>query len=110
MKLGQLTATSDLPLPKGSYVYQILPIRSHLAAISSDDSLRLIDPTTLRAIPNGGFSNVHAGITCVRAPKRSSNILITAGRDAQVKSWDLRISAQTTSFQDSIAYSPVFHR
>ena len=105
---GQLIATSNMALPEGSYIYHILPFRSHLAAISSDDSLRLIDPTTLRAIPNGEFSNVHAGITCMTTPRRSSDVLMTAGRDAKVKGWDVRVSVQTTNFQDSIAPGHVF--
>ena len=29
-----------------------------------------------------------------------SDVLITAGRDATVKSWDLRTGAQNTSFRD----------
>ena len=107
MKSGRLTATSDLPLPAGSYIYQILPITSQMVVISSDDSIGVIDPPTLRAIANRGFSNVHAGVTCARAPKRSSDVLITSGRDAKVKSWDLRTNAQTTDFQDSIAHDPL---
>ena len=110
MESGQLMATSDVFLRDGSYVYQILPIRSHLAAISSDDSLRLVDPATLREAPNGAFSTVHAGVTSLRAPKSSSGMLITAGRDAAVKGWDLRSGGPTITFQDGMAFGSILLR
>ena len=107
MKSAQLTATSHLALPENSYIYQVLPIGSYLAAISSDDSLRLIDPVSLQANPQADFRNVHDGVTSMRAPGRSSDVLVTSGMDANVKGWDLRTRSRTTAFQSSTASIPL---
>ncbi len=105
MKSALLTAKSQLPLPKDSYVYQILPVEGHIAAISSDDSLRLLDPVTLRAAPHADFGNVHAGVTSIQAAKHTSHLLVTAGRDSKISGWDLRSRSLTTSFVNSIAFA-----
>lgn len=106
MRRAQLAATSDLPLREGEYVYHILFVRSYLAAISSDDSLRLVDPASLRDVPNGHMSKVHDGVTSVRSPSKSSDMLVTAGRDARVKSWDLRSGTQAITFHEGMAFGP----
>ncbi|KAK3168489.1 hypothetical protein OEA41_004937 [Lepraria neglecta] len=90
MEVATLTKTSSLSLPADSYIYKILQIDSNLAAISSDDSLRIIDSTSLKEIAGGILKNVHAGVTCLEAPENDKNVFLTAGRDAVVRSWDLR--------------------
>ncbi|MCJ1459316.1 hypothetical protein MMC28_009693 [Mycoblastus sanguinarius] len=90
MKIAALTATSSLSLPTDSYIYRVLPVKSTLAAISSDDSLRLIDSATLREISGGILDRVHDGVTCLTNLDSDQNSLLTAGRDAAVRCWDLR--------------------
>ena len=88
MKTAALIETSSLSLPNDCYVYQISLINAKLAAISSDDSLRIIDPNTLRE--RGVRSQVHDGVTCSTALDHDNHCLLTAGRDTAIRSWDLR--------------------
>ena len=103
MRLANLTATSTLTLPPNTYIYKITPVATHLlAAISSDDSLRLIDPSTLQeiTISSGGgggvLHNVHSGVTSLQAMDNDPNGLLTAGRDGLVCRYDLRIGMKKT--------------
>ena len=100
MDVATLTKTSPLTLPTGSYIYRIVPVERHLAAISSDDSLRLVDPSYLEEISSPHFSQVHAGVTCLETLEHDNHTLCTAGRDAVVKCWDLRSGQKTSEFRD----------
>lgn len=100
MDVATLTKTSSLTLPTGSYIYRIVPVERHLAAISSDDSLRLVDPSYLEEISSPHFSQVHAGVTCLETLEHDNFTLCTAGRDAVVKCWDLRSGQKTSEFRD----------
>ncbi|KAF1991136.1 WD40 repeat-like protein [Aulographum hederae CBS 113979] len=98
---------SSAALPSTPYIYNLVPL-SHqtsptnfkplssstpLATISSDNSLRLYDPSTLKILPDGELKNVHESVTCLGrfAPENEDvNVLVTAGRDAAVRSWDRR--------------------
>ena len=99
-RLASLTATSNLSLPADSYIYKIVNLNGNLAAISSDDSLRLIDSRTLQEITNGTINNIHVGVTCLQAVNRDPNILLTAGRDAVVREYDLRSGQKTLQLSD----------
>lgn len=106
MRLANLTTTSSLSLPPGSYIYKIIPVNAHLAAISSDDSLRLIDPQTLREIASGGvLKKVHDGVSCLQAVDHDPNSVLTAGRDAVVCHYDLRVGQKTMHFSDGQSVS-----
>ena len=72
----------------------------YLAAISSDDSLRLVDPTYLQEYSSPRFSQAHAGVTCLEAVAHDNHALCTAGRDAVAKRWDLRLGQATAQFRD----------
>lgn len=100
MRLASLTTTSLLSLPADSYIYKIVPVNGNLAAISSDDSLRLIDLKTLREIAGGVLNNVHDGVTCLQLVDHDPNSLLTAGRDAVVQRYDLRIGQKTIQLGD----------
>ena len=102
MKHANLTTTSSLSLPADSYIYKILHVNGHLAAISSDDSLRLIDLKTLREIAGGVLKNVHDGVTCLQAVDHDPNSLLTAGRDAVVRQYDLRVGQKTMQLSDGL--------
>lgn len=100
MRPARLTATSALSLPANSYIYKIVPVNGRLAAISSDDSLRLLDPATLQEI-GGVLDHVHDGVTCLQAAGHDDpNGLWTAGRDAAVRRYDVRSGQRTLQLGD----------
>jgi WD40 repeat protein len=118
MKSFQSTVSSDLGLPKDSYIYSFattaaqddtrtdyyraLAPSDRLAVISSDDSLRIFDPSTLKLLPNGHYAKSHAGLTSLKrfAPNgQESNVLMTAGRDGTVRGWDLRSQSKVLEFK-----------
>ncbi|KAJ4993535.1 WD repeat-containing protein [Stagonosporopsis vannaccii] len=94
------TLTSDVGLPPNSYIYRIISTAARqdplsysktdqLAIISSDDSLRFLDPATLNVI--GVVKNANSSITCLeRANDAPSNVVATAGRDGLIRYWDHR--------------------
>lgn len=92
MRIASQMASSNLSLPKDSYIYSVIPIHGTpiLAAISSDDSLRLFDAASLRLKSDGLLDKVHDGITCLKAFSGDQSCVLTAGRDAAVRCWDLR--------------------
>ncbi|KAF2427403.1 WD40 repeat-like protein [Tothia fuscella] len=118
MKTYQATASSNLGLPADSYIYSFAttaiqedtrtdvfkPLKpsDRLAGISSDDSIRVFDPSTLKILPDGLFTNAHKGITSIKrfAPNgQESNILMTSGRDGVVRGWDLRSKSKVLELQ-----------
>lgn len=100
MEVATLTNTSSLSLPPDSYIYKILQVDSKIAAISSDNSLRAIDSTSLKEIRDGILNNVHAGVTCLEALRNDRSVFLTAGRDAAVRSWDSRSGKSTLELSD----------
>ncbi|KAL9103604.1 MAG: hypothetical protein Q9163_001368 [Psora crenata] len=81
-------ATSRLSLPAASYVYKIVRCldSTRVGAISSDDSIRIVEATTLQETTGGVLSKVHAGVTCLESVKDQAHVLVTAGRDATLPS------------------------
>jgi WD40 repeat protein len=103
MSLATSIASSHVGLPPlNSYIYKIIstaprqdPLTysklDQLAIISSDDSLRFLDATTLSASPNGIIDNANKSVTCLeRANDVPSNVVATAGRDGYIRFWDKR--------------------
>ena len=96
VKMRQLvpSGATNLSLPADSYIYKLCyqPQGSGeklLAAISSDDSLRLLSPSTLQTLAGGVFANTHEkGVTCLKSGPVGS--FVTAGRDGAVRIWDFR--------------------
>lgn len=88
-------ASSNLSLPPDTYIYSVLPIGlpstspTQLAALCSDDSLRLISPdlslSTLKT-----HANVNASVTCANRFSDDGNLIATAGRDGLVRVLDAR--------------------
>ncbi len=91
-------ASSTLHLPRGSYIYSIIPTSGGYAVISSDDSLRVFDGVALQLLPEGIVERTHAGVTSLRRFDDEGNVLATAGRDGLVKCWDLRTGKRATEF------------
>ncbi|KAL2059996.1 hypothetical protein VTL71DRAFT_9818 [Oculimacula yallundae] len=88
------TSSFHVAKPAGTYVYDVVPVAAGLAAISSDDSLRLLDPLALNAGPVNEIKNVNKDVTCLKAVSVGSEgdavVVCTAGRDGRVVLWDPR--------------------
>jgi WD repeat-containing protein 89 len=88
-------ASSSLSLPSGSYIYSLaaaLPGLS-LAAISSDDSLRLFDVRSLQVVSVTAGSTHENGVTTLTEYSgvgTERGLLVTGGRDGKVRLWDVR--------------------
>jgi WD repeat-containing protein 89 len=89
-------ASSSLSLPSGSYIYSLaaaLPGLS-LAAISSDDSLRLFDVRSLQVVSVTAGSTHENGVTTLTeytsGVGTERGLLVTGGRDGKVRLWDVR--------------------
>lgn len=84
--------------PTNTYVYDIVPVAAGLAAISSDDSLRLLDPLALNGAPLNSIRRVNTDVTCLKAINTTAEgyalIVCTAGRDGRVCLQDPRTSAK----------------
>jgi hypothetical protein len=89
-KMYTLNAVDSFQIsePKDTYIYDIVSIAGGLAAISSDDSLRLFDPLALSGAPLNSIRQVNADVTCLKAINSSTEadalIVCTAGRDGKV--------------------------
>jgi hypothetical protein len=83
---------------KDTYVYDIVPLAAGLAAISSDDSLWLLDPLTLSGAPINSIRRVNTEVTCLKAinntTERGALLVCTAGRDGRVCLLDPRTAAK----------------
>ena len=97
---SELLQSSSLSLPPDSYIYSVIPVADNaaIAAISSDDSLRIFDPTTLQLTSNYASGKVHEGVTCLKNLDADAGILVTVGRDATVRCWDPRTGLQSIGF------------
>ncbi|RHZ45022.1 WD repeat protein [Aspergillus thermomutatus] len=88
------TASSSLSLGPGNYIYSITPMSpGSLAAISSDDSLRVCDGAGLdRVAVVAAQTHGNGGVTSLRryGAGQHQQLLVTGGRDGKVKLWDLR--------------------
>lgn len=108
MRAAHVLADASLSLPPDSYIYSILDTddrASNLAAISSDDSLRIFNPDTLQLVPGGRFEKVHRGVTCARTLNDNGRTLATAGRDGLVHGWDERTGQKVFSLKDGAEWS-----
>jgi WD40 repeat protein len=100
---------SDVGLPANSYIYRIISTAARLdpltyskadqlAIVSSDDSLRFLDPATLSV--NGVVKTVNSSVTCLeRANDTASNVVVTAGRDGLIRYWDQRSRQKVLEIQ-----------
>ncbi|RDL42386.1 HCP-like protein [Venustampulla echinocandica] len=73
--------------PADTYIYDIVPTAAGLATISSDDSLRLLDPLALDRPPLTSVSRVNTDVTCLKGfdtgADGNSVVVCTAGRDGR---------------------------
>jgi WD repeat-containing protein 89 len=107
MKTVQPLSSTDLSLPSESYIYKLQPISNHLACISSDDSVRIFDATTLKLLPDGVLKNVHESVTCLK--RYGEQQLVTAGRDGACRWWDSRTGSVVLELKTRMAaHFPIF--
>ena len=99
--MARLIQSSSAFLPPDSYLYTIVAIDSYIAAISSDDSLNILDPQTLSQISNGDLVHAHSGVTCLKRLDSESRCVVTAGRDGAIFGWDLRSCRPVLELSDS---------
>ncbi|MCJ1428309.1 WD repeat-containing protein 89 [Sticta canariensis] len=106
MKPASLTSESSLSLPADSYIYKLIHTSQNaaLAAISSDDSLRIFDPEQLQLQAGGIFHKTHEGVTCLETFDADPHCVLTAGRDAAGRCWDLRSERKTFEVKDVNIY------
>lgn len=110
METATLQISSSLFLPLESYIYRLQPVNAGplIAAISSDDSLRLFDlerlatQSTAVDCAHNPLKDIHKGVTCLEAfgPQQEYCVL-TAGRDGAVRGWDLRSGKKILELRNS---------
>ncbi|KAF2023560.1 WD40 repeat-like protein [Setomelanomma holmii] len=111
MSQATAIANSNAGLAPNSYIYKVIstgprqdPLTysklDRLAIISSDDSLRFLDPQTLNPTPDGIVKNANEKVTCLeRANDTSGNVVATAGRDGFIRFWDKRTSQKALEIE-----------
>lgn len=97
MKTARSVATSA-SLNPDTYIYKILPISTEMVSISSDDSVRVLDPPTLEL--RGAIDGVHDGVTCLSGFRDRHGL--TAGRDGLVKCIDFRTRNTTLELSEGL--------
>lgn len=109
MGTATLQTSSSLFLPPDSYIYRLRPVNAGplIAAISSDDSLRLFDLETLAKQStatvgaHNALKDIHKGVTCLEAfGPQQEHCVLTAGRDGAVRGWDLRSGKNILELKD----------
>jgi WD40 repeat protein len=95
-------ATTSAQADSKTELYTSLSPADRLGAISSDDSLRIFDPSTLKILPDGLIPNVNNSVTTLKrfgANGQPCSIFMTAGRDGRVCGWDLRSNKKAFEFR-----------
>ncbi|KAK6344886.1 hypothetical protein TWF718_006838 [Orbilia javanica] len=83
--------SSPISSPSGTYHYTFSRLGPYLSVISSDDQVRILDPSTLSVITSTNAQSHPSGVTCLSSlAENDPNLLFTAGRDGTAKLWDLR--------------------
>jgi WD40 repeat protein len=118
MKQYRESARSSLPIPENTYIYSIETTAARddikydtyqstsqsdrLVVISSDDSLLVLSPETLKVVPDGHYTKANKSVTALKrfaAVGQRCNVFLTAGRDGFVRGWDLRSSGAVLKFE-----------
>lgn len=99
-----LTCADGLTLGRDVYVLDIHRTSSGLAAISSDQSLSLLDPSRLSAGPLHRLPTEHGNLTVLRVFDANDALLCTAGENGTVGVWDMRQGARVVQFQGMVFF------
>lgn len=78
------------PTPE-TYILDILPVASGLAATASDQSLILFDPLRLSQGPIKKVKTDHGNLTTAKVYSAADSIICTTGENGTVSVWDLRL-------------------
>lgn len=95
------TESYEIEKPKGTYIYDIIEVADGIVSISSEDSLRLIDPRSLSSEPLYTIPKLHNEITCLKALDTANSIVCTTGRDGKVRITDLRQRSRIAELSSS---------
>ncbi|KAK0729013.1 WD40-repeat-containing domain protein [Apiosordaria backusii] len=96
----QLTAVDGYKYSSSdTYVLEILPVATGLAAIASDQTLSLFDPTRLNSGPLKQVRTNHKNLTCAKVYDPAESIVCTAGENGTVSIWDLRTNPIKSAMQ-----------
>lgn len=79
------------------YVLDLIPLATGLAAIASDQSLCLFDPTRLNQGPTKRIRTDHGNLSVAKAYNAAESIVATAGENGVVSLWDLRLAPAQAS-------------
>jgi WD repeat-containing protein 89 len=80
------------PGTDGTYVLEIIPVAVGLAAIASDQSLCLFDPSRLSQGPLKRIQTDHGNLTNARTYSTTESIVCTTGENGTISLWDLRLA------------------
>ena len=75
------------------YVVGISPLNAGLAAIASDQSLSLFNPSSLSQGPLRRIETNHGNLTCGKTYNAVESIMCTTGETGTISLWDLRLDA-----------------
>ncbi|KAJ5624925.1 hypothetical protein N7510_001234 [Penicillium lagena] len=103
-------AASSLSLPTDSYIYSLTPAApGSFAAISSDDSLRVLDAANLDRGSVIARKTHDGGVTALRTySSGDAQLLATAGRDGRVRLWDARAGNGSAVVEmETVKHAPV---
>jgi WD40 repeat protein len=89
----QLTCTDGYKYPgsEPTYVLDIIPLATGLAATSSNQRLCIFDPLRLSQGPLKTIQTNHGNLTTAKAYSTNDSIIATAGENGTISLWDLRL-------------------
>jgi WD40 repeat protein len=73
-----------------TYVLDILPVATGLAATASDQTLSLFDPFRLSQGPIRKITTDHGNIKAAKVYSGLNSVICTSGENGTVSVWDLR--------------------
>lgn len=76
--------------PPGTYIYDIAPVSSGIAIISSDDKIRLLDPLALSKPALSTIERKNAQFTSLTVLDEGNSVICTGGRDGSIRAFDLK--------------------
>lgn len=79
------------PEAEQTYVFDLLPTVSGLAATSSDQRLCLFDPLRLNNGPLKSIQTNHGNLISAKVYNPSESIIATTGQNGTISVWDLRL-------------------
>lgn len=82
---------------EGIYVLDVFPLASGLAAVGSDQTLSLFDPSRLSQGPSNRIQTNHGNLAVARHYSAADSIVATTGENGVVSLWDLRLDPSKAS-------------